>query len=340
MAEDAGTEALITIEDDGVGMDPELLRRLLAGDDIGDSVGLANVDERLRTVFGPEYGLVVETGPQSGTKVSVRVPKFRAGVRATRWGTGRARRLRGSIESGGGEHMRVLVVDDEQPAVDDLVYLLSNEPGVGDVTGVLDATAALRHLQEHEVDIVFLDIKMPGLDGLELARLLSRFARPPSIVFVTAYDEHAVEAFELRATDYLLKPVRPERLRQALDRSQRIDDGEPYTSGISGQSEAQTPPGSSPLSVMAVESGGRIRFVERDSVAWVEARGDYVRLHGTGSGVPLVRVAMSTLEEAWGPSGFFRIHRGYLVSLRRVEEVRMEVGRGCLVRRRTVPSCR
>jgi two-component system LytT family sensor kinase len=86
VAEDAGSEALITVEDDGVGMDPELLRRLLAGEDTGDSVGLANVDERLRTVYGPEYGLVIETGPHSGTKASVRVPKFRAGVRATSMG--------------------------------------------------------------------------------------------------------------------------------------------------------------------------------------------------------------------------------------------------------------
>jgi two-component system, LytTR family, sensor kinase len=86
VAKDAGTEALITVEDDGVGMDPDLLRRLLAGEDGGDSVGLANVDERLRTVYGPEFGLVVETGPQSGTKVTVRVPKYRAGVRASAGG--------------------------------------------------------------------------------------------------------------------------------------------------------------------------------------------------------------------------------------------------------------
>jgi DNA-binding LytR/AlgR family response regulator len=226
--------------------------------------------------------------------------------------------------------VRVLVVDDEQPAVDDLVYLLSTEPDVSDVTGVGDATAALRHLQEHDVDVVFLDIKMPGLDGIELARLLSRFARPPRIVFVTAYDEHAVEAFELWATDYLLKPVRRERLRQALERARRLDVvGSSVGASATGSVE---PRPESSLSVIAVESGGRMRLVERDTVDWVEARGDYVRLHGSEIGSHLVRVAMSTLEEAWTPHGFFRIHRGYLVSLRRVEEVRTEVGRGCLVR--------
>jgi DNA-binding LytR/AlgR family response regulator len=228
--------------------------------------------------------------------------------------------------------LRVLVVDDEQPAVDDVVYLLSTEPGVGEVSGVGDATAALRHLQEHEVDVVFLDIKMPGLDGLELARLLARFARPPGIVFVTAYDQHAVEAFDLSATDYLLKPVRRERLRQALDRARRRDVADAVVASVGPQFGATDQRHQNHLSVIAVETGGRMRLVERDSVAWVEARGDYVRLHGAEIGSHLVRVAMATLEEAWEPHGFFRIHRGYLVSLRRVEEMRTEVGRGCLVR--------
>jgi DNA-binding LytR/AlgR family response regulator len=227
--------------------------------------------------------------------------------------------------------LRVLVVDDEEPAVNDLVYLLSNEPGVVEVTGVGDATAALRHLQEYDVDVVFLDIKMPGLDGLELARLLTRFARPPSVVFVTAYEEHAVEAFELQATDYLLKPVRPERLRQALDRASQRDE---VARAAAASGAPPEPPSdrAEAYSSIPVETGGRIRLVERDSVAWAEARGDYVRLHGAESGPHLVRVAMSTLEEAWSPHGFFRVHRSYLVSLHRVEEVRTEVGRGWVVR--------
>jgi DNA-binding LytR/AlgR family response regulator len=228
--------------------------------------------------------------------------------------------------------LRALVVDDEQPAVDDLVYLLSTEPGMAEVTGVGDATAALRHLQEHEVDVVFLDIKMPGLDGIELARLLARFARPPSIVFVTAYDQHAVEAFELSATDYLLKPVRRERLRLALERARRRDVATTTASLEQAHAGRSDQPHANALSVIAVETGGRMRLIERDSVSWVEARGDYVRLHGAEIGSHLVRVAMTALEEAWAAHGFFRIHRGYLVSIRRVEEVRTEVGRGCLVR--------
>ena len=110
--------------------------------------------------------------------------------------------------------MRVLVVDDEQPALDELAYLLAADPRVAEVVTSSSATEALRILQETEVDAVFLDIQMPGLTGLELAQVLSRFRTPPPVVFVTAHEQHAVEAFELRAVDYVLKPVRAEPARR------------------------------------------------------------------------------------------------------------------------------
>ncbi len=237
--------------------------------------------------------------------------------------------------------LRVLVVDDEPPALDELTYLVSHAPGVAEVAGAGDATEALRYLHDHEVDALFLDINMPGLDGLELARVMSRFARPPRVVFVTAHEQHAVEAFELRATDYLLKPVRRERLREALDRVRHPAAGEEPASA------SATEPGragadiddtddtddteADDLAVVPVETAGRTRFVERAAVYWAEARGDYVRLH-TGSESHLVRVPMAVLEAAWSPHGFFRIHRGYLVSLRRIEEVRADSRRGYWVR--------
>ncbi|HEY0646118.1 MAG TPA: response regulator, partial [Nocardioides sp.] len=108
--------------------------------------------------------------------------------------------------------LRVLVIDDERPALDELMFLLGRDPRIGEVTGSDSATEALRVLQAEEVDAVFLDIQMPGLTGLDLAQVLSRFKSPPPIVFVTAHEEHAVAAFELRAVDYVLKPVREERL--------------------------------------------------------------------------------------------------------------------------------
>src|SRR5689334_24298726 len=112
----------------------------------------------------------------------------------------------------------VLAVDDEPPALDELAYLLGADGRVAHVHRAGDATEALRVLRDTEVDAVFLDIRMPGLDGMELARVLRRFARPPAIVFVTAYDDGAVDAFDLGVADYVRKPVRAERLAESLRR--------------------------------------------------------------------------------------------------------------------------
>ncbi|HSX67183.1 LytR/AlgR family response regulator transcription factor, partial [Nocardioides sp.] len=110
------------------------------------------------------------------------------------------------------KQLRVLVVDDEAPALDELRWLLERDRRISSVRAAGSAAEALRILQEGGVDGVFLDIHMPGLSGLDLAQVLSNFKEPPPIVFVTAHDEHAVDAFELRAVDYVLKPVRQERL--------------------------------------------------------------------------------------------------------------------------------
>ena len=119
----------------------------------------------------------------------------------------------------------VLVIDDERPALDELAFLLERDPRVADVLTCDSATEALRILQDLEVDAVFLDIQMPGLTGLELAQVLSRFRTPPPVVFVTAHEEHAVEAFDLHAVDYVLKPVRADRLAEAVRRV--VEGGEP-----------------------------------------------------------------------------------------------------------------
>lgn len=210
--------------------------------------------------------------------------------------------------------LRVLVVDDEAPALAELAYLLRQDPRIGEVVTATGGAEALRLLDEHDVDAVFSDIKMPGLDGLDLARVLARFSRRPQVVFVTAYDRHAVDAFELAATDYLMKPVRPDRVADAVG---RVIDGaeQPAQSG-----------GAAPDETIPVELGGVTRFVQRSQVRYVEAHGDYARLH-TADGTHLIRVPLSTLEERWGPAGFVRIHRSTLVSLPHVEEVRVEGGR-------------
>lgn len=206
--------------------------------------------------------------------------------------------------------LRVLVVDDERPAVDELAFLLTRDERVGDVLSCGSAAEALRLLQHEKIDAIFADIAMPGLSGLELATVLSQFKSPPPVVFVTAHDEHAVDAFELNAVDYVLKPVRDDRLREAVRRivSTLGEDRPPSDDNI------------------AVELGGVTRFVSRSEVRYVEAQGDYARLH-THEGSHLLRVPLTSLEDEWRDAGFVRIHRSLLVALAHIEEVRMDSGR-------------
>ncbi|GGT72539.1 MULTISPECIES: LytR/AlgR family response regulator transcription factor [Streptomyces] len=219
--------------------------------------------------------------------------------------------------------LRVLAVDDEEPALGELLYLLRADPRVRSAEGATDATGALRRIGraleagpdgEDAVDVVFLDIHMAGLTGLDVARLLAGFARPPLIVFVTAHEGFAVQAFDLKAVDYVLKPVRRERLAEAVRRVHELVHA----------SAAPTAPLGTPEHI-PVELGGVTRFVAVDDIAYVEAQGDYARLH-TDEGSHLVRVPLSTLEERWAARGFVRIHRSHLVALGRIDELRLDGG--------------
>ncbi|MCG5214229.1 LytR/AlgR family response regulator transcription factor [Streptosporangium sp. KLBMP 9127] len=219
--------------------------------------------------------------------------------------------------------LRVLAVDDELPALEDLAYLLRADPRIGEVTMARDGAAALRLLDRgiaegRPVDAVFLDIRMRGLDGVVLGRLLSQFANPPRIVFVTAYEDHAVDAFEIKAEDYLLKPVRPERLAEAIRRVC-------VAAETMGPDLAVRDPETIP-----VELGGVTRFVASTDVMYVEAQGDYARLH-TSAGSHLVRISLATLEERWATAGFVRVHRSHLVAVKHIDELHIDSGR-CVVR--------
>ncbi|GAB4013727.1 LytR/AlgR family response regulator transcription factor [Nocardioides ultimimeridianus] len=210
--------------------------------------------------------------------------------------------------------MRVLVVDDERPALDELVYLLSGDERVDSVTGCNVATDAVAELRSAAYDAVFLDVAMPGLSGLDLAAVIGRAPTPPAIVFVTAHAEHAVDAFDLHAVDYLLKPVRTERLREAVRR-------------ILERPAGPDPVPSRPADdAIAVELGGVTRFVQRADVLFVEVQGDYSRLH-TATGSHLVRLPISALEERWRDHGFVRIHRSFLVALPHVDAIHETAGR-------------
>lgn len=216
----------------------------------------------------------------------------------------------------------VLAVDDVPPALDELCRLLREAPEVSEVSGAGDPITALRMIQSGRFDAVFLDVSMPGLDGLELASLLAKLSEPPAIVFVTAYEQHAVAAFGIGAVDYLLKPVRAERLADALARIRRV------VPATRPPDEYATPPPDA-MAALPVESAGRTRYVRRGEVRFVEAHGDYVRLH-TVSGVHVVRMPISRLEEYWEPAGFVRVHRSYLVSLDAVRELRSDSVGGLL----------
>lgn len=219
--------------------------------------------------------------------------------------------------------LRALAVDDERPSLGELLYLLNADPRISSVEGASDATEALRRINRalesgpdgpDTIDVVFLDIHMPGLDGLEMARLLTGFSRPPLVVFVTAHEGFAVQAFDLKAVDYVLKPVRHERLAEAVRR-------------VALLRETTTPiPVHEPdPDHISVELGGVMRFVPVEEITHVEAQGDYARLH-TAHGSHLVRIPLSTLEERWRSRGFVRIHRRHLVALHHIDELRLDAG--------------
>ena len=233
--------------------------------------------------------------------------------------------------------LTVLAVDDEAPALDEVAYLLRGDPRVGTILTAGNAAQALALLtgspgQGPEPDAVLLDIAMPGWDGVDLARVLSGLPRPPAVAFLSAHDNRAVEAYEIGAVDYLPKPVRAARLAEAvtrfcaardaameLDRRRAGHPAEPARAAAPAAPSGR----SGPADVMiAVDLAGSTRFVPRSSVCWAEAQGDYARLHVAGGGSHLIRTPLAVLQEEWAPAGFVRVHRGYLVALGRIVELR------------------
>jgi DNA-binding LytR/AlgR family response regulator len=215
----------------------------------------------------------------------------------------------------GTDGMTVLAVDDELPALDDLVYLLEADDHVGTILTASNAMDAMRILTADPrrtgstapaVDVVFLDIRMPGVDGLELARMCNALPSPPLVVFVTAHEDKAVAAFDLGAVDYLLKPLHSARLTTTLHRIAAARTG------------AAAPAAEE---VVSVELGGTTTMVPRSAVRWVEAQGDYVRLHTDGES-HLVRMPLGELEGRWRDAGFVRIHRSFLVARGRITALR------------------
>jgi two-component system LytT family response regulator len=217
--------------------------------------------------------------------------------------------------------LRVLLVDDEPLVREGLRDFLGEEQDVIIAGECSNGAEALHFLEAHEVDVVFLDVQMPELDGLGVARVLLREGRP-AIVFVTAFSEHAIRAFELNAIDYLLKPFDRERFHAAVDRVRiRLGSGKQEElarrlAAVLGELQRER----SYADRVLVKSDGRLRFVAVEDLDWVEAADNYVRLHA-GNQRHLVRETIRSFQARLDPARFARIHRSAIVNLSRIREL-------------------
>jgi two-component system LytT family response regulator len=223
--------------------------------------------------------------------------------------------------------VRYLIVDDELPSRSNLRLALAAHPDWR-LVAECDGTAAARAaLAAQEVDVIFLDIQMPAESGLVLAREISRASAPPLIVFATAYSEHAIDAFEVHALDYLLKPLNDARLAQTVERigamlgqRQREAYGEALRDYVDACQAKAT------LERINVRSVGRIEQIRVADILWIESAGNYVELHLAGRTV-LHRITLNRLETLLAAEDFLRVHRGAIV--RRGEIARLDsVGDG------------
>lgn len=227
-----------------------------------------------------------------------------------------------------GDRLRILAVDDEPRALADLERLLRSMPEVGEVECADAGAEALRRMSSSRFDAVFLDVRIPGLDGLELARVLRRFAAAPELVFVSAHDDAAVEAFELRALDYLRKPVARARLTEAIQRVAQARAGLSAEDAESAPREGDRVPaeldGRDVVAVSALH-GGATRLLERSEIHYVSSYGDFVHVVTAGSRY-LLRSTLSEVERRWAPYGFVRVHRQFVANLHQAVELRPQVG--------------
>jgi two-component system LytT family response regulator len=229
---------------------------------------------------------------------------------------------RGSVIASSPEGLRVLVVDDELPARRRLTDLLQRDAHIAALLEASDGLAAIQMIEREHPDLVFLDVQMPELNGLAVLESIEP-AQMPLTVFVTAYDEHAIRAFEANALDYLLKPFSDERLEATLERARvRLME---RTAGQFGQNLLRmmsvTSRGGGYLERLIVKSTGAVHFVRVADVDWIEGAGVYVNLHVSGKEL-LYRASLNQLTERLDPSRFVRVHRSATVNIESI--VRLE----------------
>ncbi|MEW6698163.1 MAG: LytR/AlgR family response regulator transcription factor [Bacillota bacterium] len=203
--------------------------------------------------------------------------------------------------------MRIVVVDDEAPARDELVYLLKQHADLEVVAQADDAHTALQSLRKERPDVVFLDISMPGGDGLEVARKLGAMTDPPLVVFATAYDRYALEAFEVNAVDYLLKPFSEQRVAETIDKLRRLVN--------------QRKTGHHPLQTkIAVSDEDLITLLDPEEIVYAGRQGRAVIIK-TSDKEYMVNYTLQGLEQRLDRISFFRPHHGFLVNVNKIEKI-------------------
>ena len=217
--------------------------------------------------------------------------------------------------------LRILIVDDEPLGRERIRMLLAEEPDVLVVGECRDGREAVEAIRAQQPDLVFLDVQMPELDGFGVIRTVG-VEQMPMVIFITAYDAYAVHAFEVHALDYLLKPFDVDRFVQAFRRAASMlrrnhhADFDQRLAGLLGDLQ----PAARGLERLMIKTPQRIYFIRTDAVDWIEAAGNYVRLHAEGK-THLLRQTMNALERQLDPDRFLRIHRSTIVNVDRVKEL-------------------
>ena len=226
--------------------------------------------------------------------------------------------------------MRALIVDDEPLARRGVALRLKRLKDVEIVGECGDGASAVEKILELDPDVVFLDVQMPGMDGFEVLKALPQDDLP-SVIFLTAYEQHALRAFEVHALDYLLKPVDDERFAMALERARRVQEAGSRAQMAERIMHLLDERAGKYFSRFPVRMGSRIQVVLTDDIDWIAAAGDYAELHCAGHS-HLLRETMTALEQKLDPAQFLRIHRSRIVRARCVRELRPIDNREYLVK--------
>ncbi|HEX8567881.1 MAG TPA: LytTR family DNA-binding domain-containing protein [Pyrinomonadaceae bacterium] len=217
--------------------------------------------------------------------------------------------------------MKVLIVDDEPLARERVRRHLRDEPGVEIVGEAGNGREAVAAIEEKTPDLVFLDVQMPEMNGFDVLKALEE-NKIPAIVFTTAYDKYAIQAFEFHALDYLLKPFSRERFRRSVRHAREQLENSRQSGNIDERlvSLLENLKAKKYLERIVVKNSGRVFFIKTDEIDWIEAAGNYLKLH-VGRDAHLIRETMQSIEAKLDPEKFFRIHRSTLVQIDRIKEL-------------------